>query len=202
MNRKYVIAFVLLIIVTLVLAVPGCGGRRRHNHRQQPEHPTPTVQPQPSTPTATPSQPSNPHPSSPPVDNRANPTPAPPQESLRSTTLTVNTAAIPHGVNSKKWMQMFFDDPQNPMLTLAIPGYVYFQGVVYAKGNIKSTGPIRVIGGIVSNKEGRNVEDGGKISLENGAILTTNPEYLEKYTDPPKIKYKVVKWREVDKTVK
>lgn len=93
-------------------------------------------------------------------------------------------------------MEMFFNHPSSRDLKLYIPGYAYFQGIVYSKGDIKAMGPIRIIGGVVVNTPDEETEM-KEISLQKGAMLTTDQEYLKKKMSRSQTKLKVVTWEEV-----
>ncbi len=101
-------------------------------------------------------------------------------------------------------MDIFFDDPGDKDLDLYIPGYAYFQGIIYSNGNVQALGPIRIIGGIIcQRKDPANLSETPKsIKMEKGAMLTTNPDYLSKKLTPPNVRLKITKWREVPTTVK
>lgn len=98
-------------------------------------------------------------------------------------------------------MQEFLSNPSSKNLQLYIPGYAYFQGVVYSTGNIKALGPVRIIGGVVCQTPSDAV-DKKQIVLEKGAMLTTNPDYLKKKLNPPALKLKVTRWEEKPTSVK
>jgi hypothetical protein len=98
-------------------------------------------------------------------------------------------------------MDMFFNRPREKDLSLFIPGYAYFQGLIYSHGNVKAIGPIRVIGGIIcKTPEGSPTKK--SISLEKGAMLTTNPDYLARKMVNPNLKLRITSWREISTTVR
>ena len=99
------------------------------------------------------------------------------------------------GMSPEDYIQMFFYDPTNPLLSLYVPGYVYVQGLVYSKGKIKTMGPIRIIGGVIGNKSSSGAEN--QLTLEGGAMITTCPDYLQQKLIPPKNRFRVVNWNEV-----
>ena len=108
--------------------------------------------------------------------------------------LITNTAPT-GGMSPEDYIQMFFYDPTNPLLSLYVPGYVYVQGLVYSKGKIKTMGPIRIIGGVIGNKSSSGSEN--QLTLEGGAMITTCPDYLQQKLLPPKNRFRVVRWSEV-----
>lgn len=101
-------------------------------------------------------------------------------------------------------MNIFFNDPGDKDLSLYIPGYSYFQGMIYSNGNVHMMGPIRVIGGIIcQRKDPDDFSEAPKsIKLDRGAMLTTNPDYLGKKMTPPGVRLRITKWKEVPTTVK
>ncbi|MCL5037218.1 MAG: hypothetical protein M1269_08905 [Chloroflexi bacterium] len=96
---------------------------------------------------------------------------------------------------SDEYFDLFFYNSTNGRLNLYIPNYAYFQGLVYSHGNFTAAGPLRVIGGVValdpSSAIGRN------INLEDGAMLTTDPEYLSQVFPPYTRSYRVIEWKEI-----
>ncbi|MCE1247114.1 MAG: hypothetical protein LWY06_10760 [Firmicutes bacterium] len=112
-----------------------------------------------------------------------------------SATQTFNTTATAQACTLNSWMSLFLSDPANKNLQLYIPGYAYYQGVIYSNGNVRTMGPIRVIGGVVC-KNSDSSADEKQILMEKGAMLTTNPEYLKKKLSPPSLKLKVTQWEE------
>ena len=98
-------------------------------------------------------------------------------------------------MSANDYIEMFFNDPGNPLLYLVVPEYVYFQGLVYSKGHIKTMGPMRVMGGVFCTKDDAGAEK--QVSLESGAMLTTIPEYQQQRLIPPKNRFRVVNWAEV-----
>lgn len=110
-------------------------------------------------------------------------------------TVTVNTGTYPDPVKPQQFITLFFEDPANPILALTVPKYVYFQGAVFTKGDLKALGPIRIIGGIVCSRSDTGEEN--NVVLKNGSILTTNPDALKKRYEPPRNRYHVVKWHEI-----
>ncbi len=111
------------------------------------------------------------------------------------TSYIVSTTVTPQGMSPNDYIEMFFNDPGNPILYLVVPQYVYFQGLVYAKGQIKTMGPIRVMGGVFCTKDSTGA--GKPVSMEGGAMITTIPEYQQQKLIPPKNRFHVVNWAEV-----
>lgn len=70
---------------------------------------------------------------------------------------------------------------------LYIPGYAYFQGVVGSGGPVTVAGQVRVIGG-ASGSSGK---------LQNGAMVTTAPDYLEGRVTPSRNRFRVTEWKEL-----
>jgi hypothetical protein len=69
-------------------------------------------------------------------------------------------------------MNWFLNQSQDPKLSLYVPGYAYYQGVIYAKGKTEIVGPVRIIGGVYN-------EGSSATKLQKGAMITTDTEYLE-----------------------
>ncbi|MCD4785452.1 MAG: hypothetical protein K8T10_16655 [Candidatus Eremiobacteraeota bacterium] len=107
-------------------------------------------------------------------------------------------------MSTDDFMDMFFNNPSDKDLKLYIPGYAYFQGVIYSNGNVQALGPIRVIGGIISQrKDPTDPSQTPKlIKIERGAMLTTNPDYRNKKMTPPNLRLKITRWKEIPSTVK
>ena len=124
-------------------------------------------------------------------DSSSSPPPPPPPPPVYNVTTTV----VPAGMSPAAYIDMFFNDPANPVLQLVVPDYVYFQGLVYSKGNIKTMGPIRVMGGMFCTKDGSG--DVKQVTLEGGAMVTTVPEYQRQKLLPPRNRFRVVNWSEV-----
>jgi len=73
---------------------------------------------------------------------------------------------------AQEYMNWFLNQSQDPKLSLYVPGYAYYQGVLYAKGKTEIVGPVRIIGGVYS-------EGSSATKLQKGAMITTDTEYLE-----------------------
>jgi len=101
-------------------------------------------------------------------------------------------------------MDIFFNDPGDKDLELYVPGYAYFQGIIYSNGNVQALGPIRIIGGIICQRKNPDdlSEPPKSIKLEKGAMLTTNPDYLDKKMTPPSIRLRITRWKEIPTNVK
>lgn len=89
-----------------------------------------------------------------------------------------------------------FNESKRKTLMLVVPGYAYFQGLVYTNGNFKAIGHIRVIGGIIAySQEGAGTSR--SIYIKDGAMLTSCPEYLRQYITGGKNSVVIIKWEEV-----
>jgi hypothetical protein len=98
-------------------------------------------------------------------------------------------------------MEELLNNPTSKDLQLYVPGYAYFQGVVYSKGNISALGPVRIIGGVICQTPDDSATK-KQIILQKGAMLTTNPDYLKRTLTPPALKLKVTRWEEKATNVK
>lgn len=112
------------------------------------------------------------------------------------------STATPEGLSTSNYMATFFSNPVAKDLKLYVPGYAYFQGIVYSKGNITALGPIRVIGGIVTKAPPQGSSEPKGITLKKGAMLTTDPEYLNRRTNPPQVRLRVTQWEEIPVALK
>jgi len=179
------------------------------------ETPSPTPPPpSPTPPAASPTPPaaSPTPPTASPTPPTASPTASPPPPAPSPTPSsgppplpspqTISTTTTAQALSTTDFMDMFFNDPGDKDLSLYIPGYAYFQGVLYSNGNVQALGPIRVIGGIISQRQTPGDPNPGSIKMEKGAMLTTNPEYIEKRFVPPNTKLRIVKWKEIPSNVK
>jgi hypothetical protein len=92
-------------------------------------------------------------------------------------------------LSAQEYLRMLFEEPNNPQVALHIPHYSYFQGLVYSDGEINLRGPIRVVGAVVGGA--------GTVTLQAGAMLTTDSEYLQGKIEPSRVRYRVTEWREV-----
>lgn len=87
----------------------------------------------------------------------------------------------------------FSENSDKKNMVFFIPGYAYFQGVVYTTGSFKAVGHVRVIGGIISSN---NISP-GTIYIQNGAVLTSCPEYLSSYITGGRNSLVITKWEEI-----
>ncbi|MBI3927780.1 MAG: hypothetical protein HY319_19725 [Armatimonadetes bacterium] len=93
-----------------------------------------------------------------------------------------------------QYLDYLFNNPYGVDVGIPVymPNYSYFQGLVYSStGMVVVAGPVRLIGMILTP----DPQIGG-ILLQNGAMLTTNPDYLERIT-PVHNRFRVVEWKEV-----
>jgi len=169
--------------------------------------PTPSQSPSPSpspspTPSPSPSQSPSPPSSSPSPSPSPSSSPSPPAPSgpaplpQPQTITTTETAQV---LNTTDFMDMLFNDPGDKKLKLYVPGYAYFQGVIYSNGNIQAKGPVRIIGGVIcQRKDPADLSETPKsITLKDGAMLTTDPDYLDKRLSPPNLRLRITKWEEM-----
>lgn len=128
------------------------------------------------------------------------PAPAPPVSTI-PTEQVYNLPNTAYGFSTSEYMQTFFENPNSKMLKLYIPGYAYFQGVIFSNNDINALGPIRVFGGIVSKSDDN--QSNNSIRLEKGSMITTGGEYLGKKNVPPSsTRLKVVEWEEIPVKIK
>jgi len=124
------------------------------------------------------------------------PTPTPTEtEAPASTETPINATPEISNPTSTEYMNAFFANSSSSRLKLLIPEYAYFQGIIYSKGNFTASGPLRILGGVVAIK-GSGL--GANITLEKGAMLTTDPEYLKSMFEPSYRNYRIVEWKEVE----
>lgn len=132
------------------------------------EPPAPSPSPRPADPpTATPTTPAPPP-----------PPPAPPVEGPVASTPELTPA---------EFLDRLFGGSGDTHSRLYIPGYGYFQGAIGSDGNVTVAGHVRVIGG-VSGRAGR---------LQDGAMVTTNPDYLDNM-QPGRSRFRIVEWKEIN----
>ncbi|MCD6309144.1 MAG: hypothetical protein J7M18_00410 [Candidatus Eremiobacteraeota bacterium] len=116
--------------------------------------------------------------------------------SYKFKTLKTTYSAVKKGPTlSNEYFDLFFYNPTNGRLNLFIPNYAYFQGLVYTHGNFTAAGPLRVIGGVVALSTTPGT--GKNIHLQDGAILTTDPEYLRQVFPPYTRSYRIIEWKEI-----
>lgn len=91
----------------------------------------------------------------------------------------------------EQFLDGLFDGARDTRSQLYIPGYAYVQGAVASgmSGDVTVVGPVRVIGGTTA---------GGSSKLEEGAMVTTAPEYLDGRVTPSRHRFQVVQWKESD----
>lgn len=85
------------------------------------------------------------------------------------------------------WTSLMFS-PNSPNSALYIPGYAYFQGVIYTPKNMSLSGQVRVIGAMAARESA---------SLHDGAMVTTNPDALRGRLQPHRFRYQIVNWKEL-----
>lgn len=89
------------------------------------------------------------------------------------------------------YLDQLFNKPFDPRLKVYIPAYSYFQGVAYSPQNLQVLGQVRLLGSAMT--EGPT----SQITLANGAMITTEPDYLADKIKPAQNRYKVLEWKEV-----
>lgn len=109
------------------------------------------------------------------------PSPEPPQPPAPPVAFTPD-------LTPKEYLDRLFDGKTDTHSRLYIPGYAYFQGAVGSGGGVTVAGPVRVIGGLT----------GGSGKLADGAMVTTNPDYLDGRVNPGRNRFRIVEWKEVD----
>lgn len=88
----------------------------------------------------------------------------------------------------REYLDRLFDGKGDTHSRLYIPGYSYFQGAVGSGASVTVAGQVRVIGGLA----------GGSGRLSDGAMVTTNPDYLDGRVTPGRNRFRIVEWKEVD----
>lgn len=218
-RRSKKICRITLIIIFALLLIPlftigGCDDDDDHHHPPPPPPPPPPSAPPaapppapPAPPPPAPAPPAPPPAPAPPPSGPPGPPPSPPAASDPAPpsmpappppppVTTVTTPVVSSGMSSTEYIKLFFEDPGNPKLALVVPDYVYFQGLAYSKGNMHAMGPIRIIGGIICSTSDTSAAN--EIKVKRGAILTTNPDYQRKNLIPPRNRFRVVTWKEVE----
>jgi hypothetical protein len=91
-------------------------------------------------------------------------------------------------INGNDYWTAAMLSPNSPKSALYIPNYSYHQGLVYSPKDITIVGQVRVIGGIVGQDD---------VYINNGAMVTTNPEALQNRIQPSRFRYQISNWKEV-----
>lgn len=89
------------------------------------------------------------------------------------------------------YLDQLFHQPFDPQLQVYVPAYSYFQGVAYSPKNLQVLGQVRLLGAAMT--EGPT----SQITLANGAMITTEPDYLADKMQPAQRRYKVLEWKEI-----
>jgi len=132
-----------------------------------------------------------------PTLNLAYNTPTTSSNAISNAISTVNTTpTFVDSLSSNQYLNLFFNSPWDSRMGLYIPGYAYFQGIIYSQGNITAAGPVRIIGGVVANSLNTSPH-GKKILIEKGAMLTADPDYLLKQVQRSNNFLRVVEWKEI-----
>lgn len=86
------------------------------------------------------------------------------------------------------YMTQMITRPGSAESALYIPGYAYYQGLIYTEKGFAAIGQVRLIGGVVSRQDS---------SLGSGAMITTNPEAMMRRVQPAHYHYQIKNWREI-----
>ena len=101
--------------------------------------------------------------------------------------VAANTYALPYVSGNDYWTSVMFS-PNSPTSALYIPNYSYYQGFIYTPKGLAVIGQVRLIGGAAA---------GESVSLRDGAMMTTNPEAMQKRIQPSRFRYQITNWKEV-----
>lgn len=95
------------------------------------------------------------------------------------------------GLPPNTYLQLLFKSPYDPRVQLYLPKYSYYQGLVYAARNLQVIGQVRVVGAAM------NAGSNSKMLVAQGAMVTTDPDYLKDQLQPPNQRYTILQWKEI-----
>ncbi len=118
------------------------------------------------------------------------PPPPPPPPSAASPFTVPDT--FDEEFEAVEFLDFLFQQPYSPQTRLYLPNYAYFQGLVYARGDVGVFGQVRVIGGTAAPGPD------GDTRLGYGAMITASPQYVTHRATPRSPRLHIASWKETN----